>query len=190
MVALSLFSGMVVFRQQRFLKKQSAYLKVAADTDPLTGCLNRRALYAQIRALSAEERKNAGLLLLDIDHFKNINDAHGHDAGDKALVDFVTTVQSVLRKEDIFARTGGEEFTIYMPDLAEQEAKEVADRIRVRVSTSYTEFENVSISYTVSIGGIHTSHDPTQTIGLYRQMADNFLYKAKENGRNCVVWAV
>jgi len=189
LVALLMVSLSSIYRQHVFLKLQSVMLKNAADTDPLTGCLNRRALTEQISLLTANEQKSAAILLLDIDHFKKLNDTYGHDAGDKALVDFANTVRGVLRKNDLFVRTGGEEFTIYMPDLPEEPAKEIADRIRKRVWKSRTEYETKEISFTVSIGAVHTSYSPAKPMSWYSRVADNLLYKAKAEGRNRVIWS-
>ncbi len=186
---LMLLFGFVLVRFYSDLKLRSAELKKMAHSDPLTGCLNRRALDNRSNALTKNSRKNTAILVLDIDHFKSINDTHGHEVGDKVLVWFARAVRSQLRSGDVLARVGGEEFVVYLLDTPETVAHSVAERICRRVASETLDFGATPFSVTVSIGGVHTSRVPNASFKKYSKLADEFLYKAKAAGRNRVVWS-
>jgi len=160
-----------------------------ASTDSLTGCLNRRAMDQKSASLEQGKNPNAALLVLDIDHFKKINDTYGHEVGDQTLVWFSQTVRAVLRQEDVFARIGGEEFSIYMPNISEEEARKVADRICSHVAANTFYRSSTKIDITVSIGAVHLSKAPAKSMTAYQRAADALLYHAKKWGRNQVVWS-
>jgi diguanylate cyclase (GGDEF)-like protein len=159
-----------------------------ARTDPLTGALNRRAMEeAALRETSRSIRHGHRLcmIMLDIDHFKLLNDTRGHAAGDYALQALVRTVKTMLRKQDLLARTGGEEFTILLPDTPVDAGLVAAERVRQAVEALDVPFEEASIKFTVSAGVAQL--DPSQ--GGWENMmrrADSAMYEAKELGRNAV----
>ena len=160
-----------------------AELEHLATHDSLTGALNRR----QMRALFSNEllrchrqHRSMGLLLIDLDHFKVINDTYGHQAGDKVLIEMVIKVNGLLRASDQLARFGGEEFVVLLPDTSPQEALAAAERIRVACTASTS-----SPFCTVSMG-VASNQVDTDTLDAMLARADAALYRAKANGRNRV----
>ena len=157
--------------------------------DGLTQIFNRRYFDEMIAKEFARTRKSGlplSLLLFDIDHFKSVNDTHGHQAGDEILRQVAGTLKGVIRDGDILARYGGEEFVIVAPDTDEAGAVEFAERVRIAVEKLRTRFGDKVIPVTISIGvATHkgTFADPEALIGA----ADKAVYRAKDNGRNQVV---
>jgi len=188
LVTLTLLSLFSAIRLYRDLRQRAGELQQLALTDPLTGCVNRRALDDIVNSVPKEERDFSAVLVLDIDHFKQINDTHGHAIGDQVLVWFAKRVRSQLRKNDVLARVGGEEFTLYLPNISEQHAQEVAERIRNTIGTEAMTLGSTTVNITVSIGAVHTSKAPNQELSMYGKAADTLLYLAKNNGRNRVMW--
>lgn len=163
--------------------KLRAELEHQAGHDSLTGALTRRALIeACAQELERCRRKDraCSLLIMDLDHFKNVNDSYGHLAGDRVLVDFVRRVGGLLRRPDQFGRFGGEEFVALLPETSSAEAAVVAERIRAEVERSL-----VQPGCTVSIG-VATSVPGEAVIDTLLSRADTALYAAKDAGRNCV----
>ncbi|MDJ0895956.1 MAG: diguanylate cyclase [Alphaproteobacteria bacterium] len=162
-------------------------LRRLATTDPLTGICNRRHFFELGEAELARWRRHGGsasLLMLDIDHFKSINDTYGHDVGDLALMEFVTAVGSKLRKADIFGRLGGEEFAVILPETPLTGAIEVAERIRAQVGKIKIECRGQrDLGFTVSVGAAEVSESRASLKELISE-ADGKLYQAKQNGRN------
>jgi diguanylate cyclase (GGDEF)-like protein/PAS domain S-box-containing protein len=163
-------------------------LEKQANIDPLTGCLNRRTLY---RTLSDEllktQNKNTyiSLLMLDIDHFKAINDNYGHEAGDLSLKELTNTLRALTRKQDFVFRLGGEEFLIIMPNTNKAEAKQAAERIKNTINQHQVFYRNKNISFTVSIGLL--THDGSISLQNSLKYVDDYLYEAKTKGRNRIV---
>lgn len=154
-----------------------------ASHDSLTGALTRRGLIdACERELERCQRKNhvMSLLMMDLDHFKAINDSHGHLAGDRVLIDFVDRVTALLRRPDRFGRFGGEEFIALLPETSLEDARIVAERIRADIASA-----GVQPWCTVSIGAATSSADDA-TVDALLARADAALYQAKAAGRNCV----
>ena len=154
-----------------------------ASHDSLTGALTRRAfLDACHQELERARRKDrpTSLLLMDLDHFKAINDTYGHQAGDRVLVDFVARVNALLRRPDHFGRFGGEEFVALLPETALSEAHVVAERIRAGIESG-----GQQPGCTVSIG-IATTAPGETNIDTLLTRADEALYRAKAAGRNRV----
>lgn len=173
-------------------KKMEKELEKLAATDPLTGAKNRRSflqLFEQEISRFQRYQKPFGLLILDIDHFKIINDTHGHDAGDKVLKNLVVESMSVLRDSDIFARWGGEEFIILLPESNIHEASTVAERLRSKLSkVEISSKDETLIKYTVSIGLRVVNREETDVhVNKIIREADESLYTAKRRGRNRVV---
>lgn len=157
--------------------------------DGLTQTFNRRYFDEALeRELNRSKRyqRVLSLIAFDIDHFKRVNDTHGHLAGDSLLRQLTATVRARLRREDVFARTGGEEFGILLPEIPLEGARTTAEKVRRIVETMQVKYETIFIPCTVSLGVAAT--DGTEASGkeLYKR-ADENLYAAKQGGRNRVV---
>jgi diguanylate cyclase (GGDEF)-like protein len=167
----------------------NAQLGEQAATDPLTGCANRRHFLqrlAQEMARAARHTRSLGVIALDLDHFKAINDTYGHAAGDEALRHFAMLGHRLLRTQDTLARIGGEEFAILLPDTKEAGAANLAERLRAEVERAPVAYGPHTIPMTVSAGVVEwrrTADTPDELI----QRADAALYAAKRGGRNRVV---
>jgi diguanylate cyclase (GGDEF)-like protein len=161
-----------------------------ATTDPLTGVYNRRTFKDLAEPLLSRARRSRGevsLLLLDLDHFKHVNDTHGHLAGDQVLAGFARLTRACLRKEDLLARYGGEEFVVMLPGTSEEAAVALAERIREEVAASALIPTTESLRVTVSIGVAGDKGEHVATLEGLLGRADEALYAAKARGRNCVV---
>ena len=161
-----------------------------ASADALTGVANRRQFDERLNAEAAKiafSGASLSLILLDIDHFKQINDTHGHPTGDQVLVEVARLAGHCLRPGNVIARVGGEEFAILCPNTDLGAARSLAQMIRATVEHSTIEFEGTNIDVTVSIGvaaaSLATGGGSAQD--LYKA-ADAKLYEAKAAGRNCV----
>lgn len=171
------------------LRYKVGELRRALNTDKLTGIGNRQFIEGRLHALIAEKALRtdtvAGLLFIDIDHFKQINDTYGHDFGDKVLVMVAQTVQHNLRKSDVLGRWGGEEFIAILYDVETfQQLKSIADKLRVLVEFSRLDLPGASLSVTISIGA--TFLLPIDTPESIVSRADELMYQSKRNGRNQV----
>jgi len=172
------------------LKHRQHELYDLAHRDELTGTMSRRAILAAARREvggPAVDRKRLALLILDIDHFKRVNDRYGHFAGDDVLKAFCSRVAALLRDEDHFGRLGGEEFLALLPDKDLAAAVQVAERLRAAIACCPVEVNGQSIPVTVSIGV--TAFTGGEAIDDAFARADRFLYRAKQDGRNRVVAA-
>lgn len=157
--------------------------------DALTGLGNRLALnHSLARDLRLARRyQNAfSLLMIDIDHFKSINDRFGHDCGDEVLITVASTLQNASRCSDGCYRFGGEEFTVLLPGTTAEGAMIIAERLRTLIANLVVEREGVSIEPTVSIGIASSEHTPSDDETELLRLADKALYLAKAAGRNCV----
>lgn len=165
-----------------------AELRKRAEIDPLTGTYNRRAFDAMIQQLferALASRQPIGLLFIDIDHFKQVNDKYGHAGGDHCLRALSEAVRAELAPGDILARYGGEEFVVVLPGQLPEPARQVAERIRTAVSQLRVESENGAIKLTVSIGVSGRAAEEEAPKAMIER-ADKALYTAKRNGRNQV----
>ncbi len=163
--------------------KLRAEIEFLASHDTLTGALSRRVLIdACEQELERCRRKGhrMSLLMLDLDNFKAINDAHGHLVGDQVLVDFTIRAKAALRRPDRFGRFGGEEFVALLPETSLDEAFVVAERIRAAVKSSTAE-QGCSVSI-----GVASNYAADTTVDAVLSRADTALYAAKAAGRNCV----
>ncbi|MCM3627849.1 diguanylate cyclase [Paenibacillus glycanilyticus] len=169
-------------------------LRVLAYHDGLTGIFNRLHFIHLSEALlhqAAEQEEPLALMLFDIDHFKQINDAYGHDMGDRALLHVVDVCRQLLRPEDVFGRYGGEEFVVAMPGLSREEAMAAAQRIRSEIAAQSMAAAgsgpplSVTASFGVAMAGM-SCKEAGGGINQLLKAADNALYEAKNSGRNTV----
>ncbi|XPV75849.1 MAG: diguanylate cyclase [Desulfovibrio sp.] len=166
-------------------------LRTLATTDPLTGLPNRRYFLSHVdKEIAKADRLDqpASLLMIDGDHFKLINDSHGHHTGDLVLQSLAGIINSVIRGADVSCRIGGEEFAVFLPDTDLFEATRVAERIREKTQRTPIPTDNHTISFTVSIG-VAALNDTTKNVHELLRKADKALYEAKEAGRDQVVTA-
>ena len=174
--------------------KRITLLEWESFTDSLTGVYNRRYMEKRLREEVAKARRygvELTILLLDIDHFKPINDEHGHQAGDQVLIDLGAIVTEELRDTDILTRYGGEEFLVIGPNTSLTDATIVAKRLCQRIESHSFRLHTreapvLEIRVTVSIGVAHYGGTINSEESLIRA-ADNNLYRAKDKGRNQVV---
>lgn len=167
------------------IKEQNEQLKILATRDPLTNCWNRRSFFDEYYRLwrQAEvEKKPMAAIMLDIDHFKSVNDNHGHAMGDEVLKKVSATVLEHSRENDIVCRYGGEEFCILLPDTNIVQGKELAERFRREIQK--LKFENLTV--TASQGIASTEFQAAEPEEMLEQ-ADQSLYVAKRSGRNRVI---
>jgi diguanylate cyclase (GGDEF)-like protein len=162
-----------------------------AISDALTEVHNHRYLMEFLErevARSVRHHRPLALVLLDIDHFKGINDEFGHLAGDYALKELAGIVKASVRKEELFARYGGEEFGLVLPETSPEEGRNVAERLRAAVETHPFRYDDQPFQITISLGGVVTAGDDEALTpsDLIRE-ADARLYQAKREGRNRVV---
>lgn len=172
------------------LKRSNRLLLNLSSTDSLTRLYNRRVL---MKTLSKEFQRNArttetlSLLMLDIDHFKHINDSFGHLNGDIVLVTLAKLLQNYLRPYDVATRFGGEEFALVLPNTRLHSARDVAERLRIAIEELQFTGEIRDLKITASIGVSCYPGAKIENIDQLLQAADHALYQAKENGRNQVV---
>jgi diguanylate cyclase (GGDEF)-like protein len=162
--------------------------KTAAMIDPLTGLLNRRAFVQDAEALLQQQiarDRPIGVLLIDLDNFKSINDRFGHAVGDKVLQIFAKTTRTNLRQTDLVGRLGGEEFTVVLADAAHDNAYLVAERLRNAFAVNAAMVDGAELNATASIG-VSVIIDPSQDLAKLITLADQALYLAKARGRNRV----
>ncbi|RDS80045.1 GGDEF domain-containing protein [Dyella psychrodurans] len=159
-----------------------------ARIDPLTGVNNRLGLLEASETLLARARakhESIGVLLIDADHFKSINDRFGHDDGDRVLLELVANIRSMLRAGDMVGRVGGEEFLVFSPAVQTSDLLALAERIRVAIERTSFSIAGESYALTVSIGAAIAHGNEPDMMGA-RRRADMALYDAKRAGRNCV----
>ncbi len=183
----SLRAELVRKRQiQEQLKEMNSLLEIKSEEysemarrDSLTGLMNRYGVHEAIDELGCQSESTGkhSIILFDVDHFKRINDTHGHLYGDRVLVDIAEIAQKYLREEDLIARWGGDEFLIVFPETDKSYAATVAAKLCKRFTLSH-------LNYTCSFG-VAESNDYCEFVATYN-LADNALYRSKADGRNCV----
>jgi diguanylate cyclase (GGDEF)-like protein len=163
--------------------------KEAAELDALTGVLNRRAFMPRLRlehARSTRTQRPYSIAMLDVDHFKAVNDTHGHAGGDQVLKAVAKVLQANCRGIDTLARIGGEEFAILLPETSAADARVMLERIRHGVAALAVPVGKIDVPVTISIGV--ASFDESQSdCDTLLSLADQALYAAKRQGRNHVV---
>lgn len=176
--------------EEALLELQRAHeeLEVLAATDALTGCANRREFEKRsIAEIARAKRSGAPLsfVMIDLDHFKKINDQHGHRAGDEVLRMFSSLLHNVLRPSDFAGRIGGEEFALILPDTSLENAAIMAERLRQIVEREVVTFTKENIRFTVSIGIAQLGPDGRSYASVI-EVADSRMYLSKHSGRNRV----
>jgi diguanylate cyclase (GGDEF)-like protein len=163
-------------------------LVTIAQHDPLTGAMNRSGLERAMAQIAADAGKRPGrltLLLIDIDHFKSLNDTHGHAAGDRILQLFAEAARSELRASDILARHGGDEFVAVLPHMTTKDAVRVANRIRAAFGRALANWDSVALQPTLSIG-VAEGDAAGDELEALLEYADEALYRSKRLGRDRV----
>jgi diguanylate cyclase (GGDEF)-like protein len=173
------------------IKKLEYELRKISVTDYLSGAYNRRYFYERAVAavnFSIRKKNNISLGILDIDHFKTINDQYGHDAGDFVIKTLSSLIARTIRLYDIFARFGGEEFIILFPDTDKHTALKAVNRFKDTLSLSRFQFNNHPLQFTFSCGITDLEENGwSADIDAFIKSADERLYKAKQTGRNRIV---
>ena len=198
LVLVVVFAGLYVpmRRGMLWLEQAQDELRVLATIDNLTGVFNRRYLLDRIHEESARMSREAGarslphvpgLLMVDIDHFKRVNDQHGHPVGDAVLREVSSRLKRALRPYDVIGRYGGEEFLVMLPRTAFENAKKVAERMCVAIRATPVLVDGKSVTVTVSIGIAGSDRSGEDMSDAIRR-ADRGLYKAKNAGRDQVAW--
>lgn len=165
-------------------ERSVAGLRQTALRDPLTGLYNRWSIEALPEIIKHHEaRQNTALVLMDIDHFKSVNDSHGHAAGDAAIRHCADLIRGAFGGDSLIARIGGEEFVVLLPGTDMDEARRLAEKLRKAVETETLSFQGKSIGFTVSMGISHGAAD-TRSFPRLLEKADRGLYRAKAAGRN------
>ena len=172
------------------LEEAEAQLKFFATVDPLTNTFNRRHF------LELSERKikrtltshgQASFLLFDLDHFKKINDEHGHIIGDQVLQGIAQACSKHLRPNDVLGRFGGEEFVILLPETKLEDAKNIAERLRLLIEETPIKTDIGSVNTTISIGLAIKEKTSIMSVDQLLSRADRAMYRAKQTGRNRVI---
>jgi diguanylate cyclase (GGDEF)-like protein len=172
---------------QLTLKEVNALLDSAARKDYLTGLSNRREILEKIDSEISRAKRHGtvfSILVVDIDHFKRLNDTYGHEAGDLVLKTVADCLRRILRLEDHCARWGGEEFLICLPETNLQNAMGVAEKLRSNVERTSIEYEDTPIQVTITLGV--SIHEGSRPIHEVIKAADIAMYGAKSAGRNRV----
>lgn len=192
---ISIASYAVIINESEALRKAYQLLETTAITDSLTGISNRghlllraEELYELMRRSSDKVAKGVGLgvIMIDIDHFKQVNDSYGHLVGDAILRSLVLRIETVLRPYDAFGRYGGEEFMLLLPNATRKEAEQIARRVLNEVRALPFQVDELSLEITVSVGGTWADAG-MESLDNVICRADELLYEAKRLGRNQVV---
>ncbi|HEY4072577.1 MAG TPA: diguanylate cyclase [Herbaspirillum sp.] len=196
----NLFRAMAVFKDsciarislEREREALITQLQTTSDTDFLTGLMNRRAFFTQgeaVFAVAQRYQNNLSLILMDVDHFKRVNDEHGHQTGDTALQQVAMACRLIHRKGDILVRYGGEEFLMLLPHTSLEQAAIVAEKLRVAIaSQSIVTANGTTLELSASFGV--TAYDDDDSLEAMISRADQALYNAKNNGRNQVKYTI
>lgn len=170
------------------LKESNERLKYLSQTDELTKIYNRRMFFQEANklfSLSSKTKKDLTVLMIDIDNFKVINDTYGHAFGDEVLIHFTKNVNSLLEKNYVFGRLGGEEFAIVFYGIDENEAYNLSEKIRKTIEEDCLYFNDTKVKYTISSGFSKKQNEDTLDYTLNE--ADKLLYNAKNSGKNCII---
>ncbi|MEM7459966.1 MAG: GGDEF domain-containing protein [Pseudomonadota bacterium] len=184
LIIVPLCTGIVGYQSVRNHRRMLAVSKLAR-TDEMTGLANRRAfMHAAIARFEMTDFEYAGLsvMIIDLDHFKQVNDVHGHDAGDEVLIHASQQIAQACPEDSLVARLGGEEFAVLMPYETIAELHQRAEAIRARVAAEPCDYQGKAIHVSASLG-VGIAH-PRDSVSSVLSRADNALYEAKDQGRN------
>jgi diguanylate cyclase (GGDEF)-like protein len=184
LIAVLAWAWSRVRRANRALAVTNSALEQSAQRDPLTGLANRRPVQPWLDALAQRDQTQAAVFLLDIDHFKSINDGYGHDSGDAVLTGLAKRLERLTRSGDLLSRWGGEEFLLLVKNVNQQAMAAVAERILCSVVEEPFAVASGSIVVSVSIGYVSMRIDPAAAWHELLTLADLALYRAKREGRN------
>jgi diguanylate cyclase (GGDEF)-like protein len=174
----------------RRLAANHVQLRAQSERDPLTNLANRRHFQSVMATLGAAHRFEGALLLVDIDHFKHVNDTHGHAAGDQVLIEVAKRLNEAVRSDDLVVRWGGEEFLILAPRAAPEQAEQMAARVLAALGNASIDVGTAALRVTASIGYARFPLPPYSADVPWEQainLADMALYTAKNQGRNRAV---
>ena len=181
------------FRNDYFRLQELEQIEIEADTDKLTGLANRRRLDEFLDALVTifpEEKKSFSLIMADVDYFKYYNDTHGHQIGDLVLASIASILKNSIRRGDLVARFGGEEFVVILPNCSKENAIVIGNKLRIAISDANIQFqEQQPMGNLTCTFGIATYPDDADTKELLLKKADECLYDGKASGRNKVIGA-
>ncbi len=169
------------------LQVRTSELESQLQTDSLTGLVNFRGFEEKLEQEMERTRRleaPTSLIMIDIDHFKQVNDTYGHDIGNQALIHIAGLLRQTLRRLDIPCRFGGEEFALILPTTHLAPAIQVAERIRNLIKQTPLQINRKRIAMTISLGVENFSHTSSVTQAELLKSADNYLYQAKHTGRN------
>ncbi|HHJ16210.1 MAG TPA: GGDEF domain-containing protein [Gammaproteobacteria bacterium] len=175
-------------RVEEELRAAKQYAEELAQKDELTGLRNRRAFFEQGRYIFEQSKRFAhpvSVIMMDIDHFKLVNDNYGHSAGDRVLQALAEPLQALVREVDVVSRIGGEEFAFALPETGLEDAVNLAERLRAEIENIVVESDGDKIKITASFG-VATSSGNDENIDALLIKADDALYVAKKKGRNQV----
>ncbi|MDP5241381.1 GGDEF domain-containing protein [Uliginosibacterium sp. 31-16] len=170
------------------MRESNGQLRHMASHDPLTGLLNARAYYAacdQMIHLATRNRTPYAVLFVDLDHFKRINDTHGHEAGDLVLKCVAARLMETVRQSDAVGRVGGEEFSVFLPNTDLAGALRLAESLRLGIEALMPDIGSQRLRITASIGVARNQHSE-QSMAEIQRLADQAMYDAKQRGRNRV----
>jgi diguanylate cyclase (GGDEF)-like protein len=189
LVVLGAIASLLLSMAAERIRRDQEKLKYQATHDALTGIWNREEILTTLKhelARSNREGGTVGIVLVDVDHFKRVNDHLGHQAGDIALQEITRRIESALRSYDSVGRYGGEELLVVLPGCNSAEALEVAERIREAVAMGPIEMDGATKPVTISLGVVTNESDPTGDVDAMIRAADKAMYRAKRKGRNRV----
>jgi diguanylate cyclase (GGDEF)-like protein len=178
-------------RQDALEAEASQKLYASAMHDPLTSVCNRRYFDEHLQAefaFAARHGTSLSILMVDVDHFKKVNDTHGHAAGDQVLRTLADRIKKSVRAEDVVARFGGEEFVILARGITSDGALVLAERVRMTIERTPVPHDSKTLSITVSVGVVTANYGQAfASVAIFLETADEALYLAKARGRNCSV---
>jgi len=186
---MRLRAGMRIIEFQNELLAARRALQIKASQDSLTGLWNHEEILSILHrelARAEREEEQVSVIMADLDHFKEINDTHGHQSGDTVLRSISHRLLSLIRPYDSIGRYGGEEFLFVLPECSSEQAVSFAERLRNCISCESVRINRTSISITTSLGVATSNDDNLRNADALVGAADAALYQAKENGRNCV----